>query len=134
MSKLLSLMGMIATLAVAAGLDWALDALKATAQRTFAYEPYFGLIGPANLVLAGTLLMLAWFVLLRAEPSKLVSCIFLFVGLAVTLYLIIPFVLKIPVLTVRSAIFLAPSSHVSHAGAFIAILGIAGFLPRREHS
>ncbi len=55
MTKLFSLIGMAATLVIAYGVDWGLKSLAETAQRTFVYEPYLWLAGPANLVLAGAL-------------------------------------------------------------------------------
>ena len=128
MTKLFSLIGMAATLVIAYGVDWGLKSLAATAQRTFVYEPYLWLAGPANLVLAGALGALAWFVVFRAERSKVVSSIFVIIGLSVTFSFA-------AIISARGSLrlgdlmaFLTPSSHLVYAGSFVAAIGIAGFI------
>ncbi len=134
MTKPFSLIGMAATLVIAYGVDWGLKSLAETAQRTFVYEPYLWLAGPANLVLAGALVALAWFVIFRAERSKVVSSIFVIVGLLVTFSFAIIISAKVLLPIGYLLAFLTPNSHLVYAGGFMAVIGIAGFILKTPHN
>ncbi len=82
----IALAGMAGTLAAAFGFDRWIESLRVAASRTPVRAPWpLWPSSAANLVLAGCLVTLAWFVTCRSKRSKLVAAIFVVVGLLVVL-------------------------------------------------
>jgi hypothetical protein len=132
MSKMVSFAGLVATFIMAYAFDRWVEFLRVEASRTFALAPYLWLAGAANLLLAITLLLLTWYVIFRADKSTLVSSVFVLVGLAFTFASTINMSLASPLPSLGLVEFSTPGSHVLYVSAFVAVIGIAGFvLPRR---
>jgi hypothetical protein len=132
MSEAMSFLGLVATLALAYGCDRWVEALRVRATLPSATASFLWQAGVANLLLAMALITLAWFAIYRAVRSKLVSSVFLLTGLAVTFAVAIEIsvVSTLPPLGIVE--FFTPNSHVLYTAAFVAIIGVAGFiLPRR---
>jgi hypothetical protein len=132
MSKIVSFAGLVATFLVAYACDRWVESLRIEATRTFAFAPYLWLAGAANLLSAIVLLLLTWYVIFRADKSTLVFLVFVLIGLALTFASAI----ELSVTSTLPSLFLVesftPNSHVVYVAAFVAIIGIAGFvLPRR---
>ena len=112
----ISLVGMAGTLALAYGFDRWLESLRVAASRTIV-RPLWPLwpSSAANLVLAGCLVTLSWFVTCRSGRSKLVASIFVVVGLLVMLLSF----------TIGSMV---PLFRTGYTGAFILAIGILSLM------
>ncbi len=140
MNKFIPLAGMTAILVLAYGFDRFLGSFEQTALRTFDVSAFLLLIIAENLLFAGSLLMLIWFVLFRGERSQAVSSIFLVIGFLLVFSIAVLGYLPssiVPVEDLRivlmSLFFLTPNSFFFRASAFVAVIGIAGLInwPRR---
>jgi hypothetical protein len=128
MFELISFVGLLATFALAYGCDRWVEALRAETAQSSTIASFLWQAGAANLLLDATLLLLAWFVNFRASRGRLVSSFYLLIGLAVTFAVAIEWsvVSTLPPLGVVE--FFTPNSHILYTGAFLAIIGIAGFI------
>jgi len=132
MSKIASFAGLVTTFIVAYACDRWVEFLQVQAYRSFVLAPYLWLAGMANLILAIALLLLTWHVIFWANKSRLVSSMFALVGLAFTFAAAFNMSLPSP-LPAGIVEFSTPGSHVLYVAAFVAVIGIAGFiLPRRS--
>jgi hypothetical protein len=132
MTIIISLAGLVIVFFLAYGFDRLIMTLQQAASAAFALSSYLWLSSIANLILAGALLLLAWFVYFRAAKSKLISVIFMVLGLLVTFAsaLIYTFFSTLPPLGIAE--FLTPYSRVVVVAGLIAVIGIAGLLPRKS--
>jgi len=120
-TKVIPLMGMAVTLAIAYGLDRWIEALERMVRRTFHAWPLEWVLSASNLLLAGSLLTLWWLVNLRSERGKFVSWVFLIVGLFLTFGRYMVWGLGLPLLRFLT---LHRDSRLAYAGAFIAVIGM----------
>jgi hypothetical protein len=130
-ANVVAILGMIITLLLAYGLDYWVQSAKQTASQTFDMVPLMWGAGLANLLLAGAFLLLAWFVALRAKRNRYRAAIFIMSGLLSTFSAGIYFALPAVVLPFDPVPFLVSTSHLSLAGAFIAVLGLASLVQQR---
>lgn len=84
--KVISLAAMVGLLAMAYGRDRWLELQKRIATQTFNPMPGMWLSVVANLLIAGSLLGLSWLLIFKGDRSRLVTMIYLIVGLFLTLY------------------------------------------------
>lgn len=132
MTTIISLAGLVIVFFLAYGFDRLIMAFQQAASAAFALSTFLWLSGIANLVLAGALLLLAWYVNIRAARSRLVSVIFIVLGLLVTFTsaLIFTFFATLPPLGIYE--YLTPYSQVVVAAGLVAVIGIAGLIPRKS--
>jgi hypothetical protein len=123
-----SLVGMVITLVTAFAFDYWLAILEARASRTFDVTPVVWVVISSHLVLSGMSLALAWYVLCRGRPSRLIAIIFLFVGLAITLYPAMALATELLDIPFSLRWALSPDSRFVYVSAFIGVLGIASLI------
>ncbi len=128
MLKAWSIVGLGVAFAIAYGCDRWVESLRTEAAQTLTIASFLWGAGVAHLLLAGVLLLLAWYVIVRADRSKLASSVFALVGLLVTFAsaITISAVSTLPPLGIVE--FLTPNSYVLNAAAFVAVIGFAGFV------
>lgn len=128
MLEVFSFAGLIATFALAYGCDRWVEALRAEATQPSTIASFLWQAGIANILLAAALLLLAWFVNFRVNKSRLISSLFVIAGLVITFAVAIEmsFTSTLPPLGIVE--FFTPNSHILYTGAFVAIIGIAGFI------
>ncbi len=132
---LISILGLVAVLTIARGLDAILEALRRRNAVTFDL-PYAILWSQTviALVLAALLLLLAWFVILRAPRNPWISALYLLAG---SLLVLGPQIYFTPALAVWIPEFLFTSvasrgSYLFTAGGFIAVIGLLSLsVPQR---
>lgn len=139
-----AILGMIAALVVAYGLDQWIFQLRKESARTFVMAPALWGRLAANLITAAILLLLAWFVLTRVERSMGVTIIFLIAGLGVMLYPMTNLVLDIPIFSflarspfreARAALLeVGFNSLNAFSSAFVVVIGLFNLIPRRKAS
>lgn len=135
MLKAISIAGLLATIALAYGCDWWVDSLHEDANQLPTIAVFLWQAGIANLLLATALLLLAWFVIIRAGKSWLVTLLFILIGLGVTFAspLTILVASTLPRLDIAEALF--PDTRIFYTANFIAIIGIASFVfPRKANT
>ena len=132
MTIIISLAGLVIVFFLAYGFDRLIMTLQQAATAAFALSSFLWLGGLANLILAGALLLLAWFVYFRAAKSKLISVIFTVLGLLGTFAsaLIFTFFSTLPPLGIAE--FLSPYSRVVVVAGLIAVIGIVGLFTRKS--
>ncbi len=134
--SLISLLGLVAVLAVARGLDAILESLRGRNAVTFDL-PYAIMWWQtlSALLLAALLLLLAWYVVLRAPRNAWIAALFLAAGALVVLA---PQIYFTPALSswIPAYVFSSttmPGSNLVTAGGFIFVIGLLGLvLPRRR--
>lgn len=124
----ISIVGMVITLVTALALDNWLAILEARASRTFDVMPAVWVVTGSHLVLSGMSLALAWNLLCRGRPSRLMAIIFLVVGLAVLLYPAIAITTELLDIPFSLRWALSPDSRFVYISAFIVVLGIASLI------
>ena len=137
MSKIVSFAGLIVTLIVAYGLERLVTWLRAEMGETLAIERYLWVESVAIVILAITLMLLAWYVALRSDRDLWVAAVFVLVGLGATFAVAIEASLGLlgsRALPIRVEEFLWPDSYVRYAAAFVGVIGIASLLVRRPLS
>jgi ABC-type transport system involved in cytochrome c biogenesis permease subunit len=128
----MSFAGLAATFALAYGCDRWGEALRAKATQPSATASFLWQAGVANLLLAIALISLAWYANFRASRSKLISSIFLLIGIVVTFTVAIEVSVASTLPPLGIVEYLTPNSHVLYTAAFVAVIGIAGFvLPKQ---
>jgi membrane protein YdbS with pleckstrin-like domain len=131
MMKVISIAGMIGTLALAYGLDRLLESFRQTAARTSDIAPVLWLMVLANLLVAASVLMLAWFVDMKSKKSILVSAIFLVTGVLLLLSVTPSVMVPLSYLPDPFRLFQpSPNSLLYRTGAFITVIGILGLIAR----
>lgn len=131
----LSLLGLVIVFVVAFGLDQSIYALRRYAEASFNYSPLFVLMTLGNLVLAGCLIALGWYVDFRGEHSRVVVSLFLIIGGLVALYSMV-FALfnpagNAPDLFRNAFVQLTPDTRLCFAAAFVTMIGVVGLTRRR---
>ncbi len=136
MKRPVALAGALGILAFAWWVEHLYELSRLDAARTFGPNRVFWAWLVAQLVLAGLVLMLAWFAILKNGASLLVFLVYLLVGL------LIPFSISLdaPLSTLPSflwqplSVFLPvlPRSMLFQASAFTTIIGIIGPVARRR--
>jgi hypothetical protein len=139
MKQALSLLGLVGTLALAFGFDRWLDYLRIDAARTFDVTPNLWAGSLGQLLVAGTLLALAWYMMCHRPKSNSVALVFLVAGLVMTLFppiygevlerMLSPQDTTILPLSF-SLVYLSPGRLLSFAGAAIAAIGVVTLLDR----
>lgn len=132
MTNIISLTGLVIVSFLAYSFDRWIVALQQTATRPSSIVSILWLSGIANLILAGALLLLAWFVNFRAAKSKWVYVTFLIIGILVTFTSAFIFTAFSTLPPLGVAEFLTPTSRVVFIMAFIAVIGLAGLIPRKS--
>jgi hypothetical protein len=128
-NAVVSLLGLAVTFALAYGFDkWAI-LLRRQARETFSSEFYYWFLSISNLIFAGLMLVLAWFVCFRANKTRVIPVIFMIVGLFATFV----FAVDVSILAPYShymitPFFLVPNTRVAHVAAFITVIGFAGLV------
>ena len=128
MSKIKSFAGLVITFGIAFGCDLWVESLRRNLTLNSDISAFLWQAGIANLLLAIVLLLLTWYVLFWAKRSKLVSALFLLIGLVITFISALEISLAGTLPPLGIVEFLTPNSHVLYAAALVAILGLAGFL------
>jgi len=130
----LSLLGLVIVFIVAFGLDRGNYALGLYAASSFDYAPLLVLMALGNLLLAGCLIVLAWYVDFRGERSRVVASLFLIVGGLMTLYPI-AFALGSPAgdapLLLRNLFIYLADTQLHFAAAFVSVIGLISLVRRR---
>jgi len=126
-NAIISFVGLAITFAVAYGLDRWSEILRRQASANFAWAPYYWFLSISNLILAGLILALAWFVCFRANKTRMVSIIYLIVGLLATFAFVIEFTVS-PITQLITPGYLLPNSRVVYVSAFAAAIGVAGLV------
>jgi hypothetical protein len=126
MAIAISLLGMLLTFLLAYGLDrWTL-ALQQTVVQTYVVAPYLWISSAANLLLAGVLLLLGWYLAVRAPKNLWVSLAFIIIGLLFTFSTAIIYGVTSELPPASLSAYLTPRVLIS--GAFIAAAGIAAMV------
>jgi hypothetical protein len=132
MLEVFSFIGLLATFALAYGCDRWVEAVRAQATQSTTIASFLWRAGVANLLLASVLLLLAWFVSFRAGVSKLIPSVFILIGLVVSFAVAIEASVSSTLPPLGIIEYLTPNSHVLYTAAFVAVIGITGFvLPKR---
>ena len=132
MSKIVSFAGLVATFMVAYACDRWVEFLRVEASRTFTIAPYLWLASTANLFLAMAILLLTWYVIIRANKSTLVFSVFMLIGLVFAFVPAINMSLASPLPSLGMVEFSTPGSHVLYVSAFVAVISISGFVLQRR--
>ncbi len=125
--RLISVVGMIAVLGVAAGLDVLMAFLGRRNAQTFALSYVILWIHVLSfLLLAALLLLLFWFVLNRAPRSTWIAALYVLVGLFFAFFQVVYFSPPIGAWIPHflSAVVISATSYTILAGSFIAIIGL----------
>ncbi|MCK7522546.1 MAG: hypothetical protein MZV64_35120 [Ignavibacteriales bacterium] len=129
MDAIISLLGLAATFAIAYGFDRWSELLRRQASATFAPTSYYWFFSISNLIFAGLMLVLAWFVCFRANKTRVIPVIFMIVGLFATFVFAVDVSILAPDSHYMITPFpLMPNTRVAHVAAFITVIGFAGLL------
>jgi hypothetical protein len=134
MLKIVSFSGLVATFIVAYACDRWVESLRVVATQPFAIASYLWFAGVANLLIAIAILLLLWYVVIRADKSAVVSLVFVLVGLGLTFTPAIEMFVASTLPPLGIMEFLTPNSHVLYVAAFTTIIGVAGFVFPIRHS
>jgi hypothetical protein len=126
-NTIISLIGLVTAFAMAYGFDKWSELLMRQARVNFTWESYYWFLSISNLVFAGLILVLAWFVCFHANKTRIVPIIYLIVGLLATFAFVIEFTVS-PISQMITPGFLLPSSRVVDVSAFATAIGVAGFI------
>ncbi len=138
MKSLAAVAGMLATLALTRWFDYLYDVLRtAPTRNVFVGTDAILWLGAAtDVIVAGLLLLLTWFVMVKNGGSRFVFVSFLLVGilllfsfsLQASLSLLPPSMWQLFTAVMPTS----PRSLLFHAGAFIAVIGLMGLVVRRR--
>lgn len=84
MSRLIAILGMIATLSLAWGLDRWLVTVRRLAQTDLNMSTFIWSLVAANILIAAAWVLLAWWALSRTPQDRIVGATYLLVGLILT--------------------------------------------------
>ena len=121
---IITLVGLVAIYA----LDSWLHNLQLLGRSTFNAAPYIWAGSIANLVVAGLILLLAWYTLREKRRNLFIAVSFTLVGLTLAFYPVVIFLTGIDFFWLPAVIFRGPASLFLTASAFIAGIGIITFL------
>ncbi len=130
MKRIIRIITMVVTLAFAYGFDRWLAAARQSRPQGPRLLPQLWINSAVTLVMAGILLALAWYILVRSERDKITSWIFLVIGFLMAFLNPLQFTFG-SVLLPRSLRDIMAGALVVQAGAFFAVIGIAGLLRRK---
>lgn len=129
--------GLVLSLVLAYGADTIFGQLREQAQRTFHVIPAALFAAVMPLILAATMLALAWAILLRLPPSRAAAIIFLaagslVIGTYMTQFIGFPFGLRNTIIgQSRTAIMvLGTRSSLYHLASFWIVVGLACLMRR----
>jgi len=124
---------MAATFVVAYGCERYVEHLRREFQMTTDIRPFLWFDSVALIILAAAVVLLAWYVLLRADRDVWVAGVFIVVGIGVTIAWAVEMTLGTNLLgPTRIGEYLAPDTYVRYVGALVAVIGIASLaIPRR---
>lgn len=125
MNTIISLLGLFAAFVMAYGFDRWSALLTRQARANFTWGSYYWFLSISDLIFAGLILVLAWFVCFRANKTRIVPIIYLVVGLLATFAFAIEYTVS-PNFQMITPGFLLPTSRVVYVSAFAAAIGIAG--------
>jgi hypothetical protein len=127
-NAVVSLLGLAVTFALAYGFDkWAI-LLRRQARETFSSEFYYWFPSISTLLFACLMLALAWFVWFRAIKTRVVSMLYLVIGLLGTFAFPIEFSIHSSPSGLILTGFVLPNSRAVYVSAFTAAIGIAGLV------
>jgi hypothetical protein len=126
-NAIISLLGLAVTFAIAYGFDRWSDLLRRQASANFAWTSYYWFLSISNLIFAGLMLVLAWFVCFRANKTRLIPLLYLLIGLLAAFAFAIEVTVS-PTFQMITPGFLLPNSRVVHVSAFAAAIGAAGLV------
>ena len=144
-SDIISLLGMIATFAIAYGLDAWIASLRKLASQTFNPAPGMLVAIASNFIMAAVLLLLSWFVIFQSEAARWIAYLFIIIGALVaifpgTLFIRSPSLFSwfrsFPLTAwLRHVLFVAgPGSHFFLSAAFLAMIGLFALIHQRRLS
>jgi hypothetical protein len=132
MSKIESLAELVIAIILAWVCNRWIESLRVEATQDFSIASFLWIAGFLYLLMAIVSLLLAWQVIFRSSRSKLVSSVFVIVGLGITFTSAITMSTASTLPPLGIAEFLYPGSLVLFVAAFVAAIGIAAFvLPKR---
>lgn len=134
MKTAISLTGLLAVFITAYGIDRWLDLMRQQAVDTFTLTQYLWYASIANLILAGELVLLAWYVNYRTNRSTLTPSIFIIVGLLVTFATAIIYTASSTFLPLGMVEYLMPNSRLVYAAALAAAIGTTGLVIFKEQN
>jgi len=143
-SDIISLLGMIATFAIAYGLDAWIASLRKLASQTFNPAPGMLVAIVSNFIMAAVLLLLSWFVIFQSEAARWIAYLFIIIGALVaifpgTLFIRSPsfsWFRSFPLTAwLRDVLFVAGlGSHLFLSAAFLAMIGLFALIHQRRLS
>ena len=132
----LSLVGLMIVFVIAFGLDQGIYALRRYAENSLDFQPLFVLMTFGNIVLAGSLLALAWYIYLKAERNRIIAALFLISGGLTALYPAAFILLNsggnMPDLFRSMFLYLTPDTRLHFAAAFVTMIGMMDLIRRRR--
>jgi len=129
--KVISLLAMVAVLAIAWGMDQFLIDQTKLASATFNYSQLFGLSAACVLILIPLWFGLGWLALFKSGYSRSIWISFLIVGLFWALVLYVwPWIPWPPIRNAIVSTLQARSAMVRSTGTFIAVLGLLNLVLR----
>jgi hypothetical protein len=133
MIKLISLAGMLGVLVIAYALERGFEVLRATATRSFNVTALIWAKGGANLLFAGLMLTLAWWVGIRSGRSRRLAVLYLVAGLLLVFaQAIVGIVVSrwVEVWLPFNLSYWAANSWPARTGAFMAVIGMFNLIRR----
>jgi hypothetical protein len=129
-NAIISLLSLAAIFAMAYGFDRWSELLRRQAFANFTWISYYWFLSISNLIFPGLMLVLAWFICFRTNRTRVISAVFLIVGLLVTFaFVIVHSIVAVSSGSITTAIFLpSPDSRVVYVSAIAAAIGIAGLV------
>ncbi|MCL4487256.1 MAG: hypothetical protein M1570_03900 [Chloroflexi bacterium] len=134
MRKLVLLIGLVLTLAIAYGADQALGLSRERAAQTFDRNLTVWPAIPVNLVVAVAVLLLCQTAVLSRWRSKLVLLCFILVGLGLLISGTPPIMGSLGALHQIRVSPVAPDSLLFHVAAFVTVTGFWGLMGLLRHS
>lgn len=113
-------------------LDRWLYQLRLEGQSNFEVMPFVWLSAFANVLLAGTLLFLAWYTLQKKRINFLVALLFIVAGVVMAFYPVLAFY-GISLLPSVSMLSFGPTSLFTTGGAFLLVLGLLMVVTNLRH-
>ena len=114
--------------AIAYGLDRWEVVVRRQARENFEFASTLWFASAANLILASSLLALAWLLCFQVSKNQWVSLALVIIGLLATFAVAISFTIQSNSIVQRIPVLLFPDSRVADVSSFVAVIGIARFI------
>ena len=132
MKTITSFVELAIVLAIAYGLDRWEKVVRTEARKNFDGIPIIWFTSVANLILASSLLALAWLLCFQASKNGWVSLAFVIFGLLATFAFAISYLIQADLVVQRLPGFLLPNSRVVYVSSFVTAIGIARLILSKE--